>query len=833
MQHEVRHAFRRLVRAPAFTSFAVLTLAIGIGAVTAIYSVTYAVLFRPLDIRELDRVVNIYHSNPRAGGPGHYISMSWPDLVQVRVRQDVFSDVVAWSRVMQPLVRNGEFRLAIGEVVEGHYFDFVGAAPALGRTLQPPDDEAGAPMVAVLSDRMWRRDFNADPDVVGATLRLGDAALQIVGVMPASYRGVDMPNVIPTEFWAPLRTIDQLTEPGRDRWIDPEDRWVMVKARLAPGRSAGEARAQVQAIGRALDEGAPIGTAEGRVQGSPTSVRRYHVMPAADLRAHESVDAFAMPVAVAVLGAVGLVLLVACTNLANLLLARGASRTHEVAVRRALGASRTRLVGELTVDSLLLAVAGGGAGLLLSLWLMHLLSGSVAMGRGLSISVAPRLDASVLLVTLAALGVSILVFGLLPAWHSTRPALRSVLDQQTGGAVARWRSRRLLIAAQVAVSVALLVAASVFLRQMWVKALHDPGFDLERIAASQLDFAFGEYDADRTRELLHRALDELRRDPAIERAALVNRLPIYFTGSGAGRYVGPRPLVVDSPEAARAARAEGRLASALVGSADVVEALGLRLEGGRGFDEVEASSTAPVVVISRTIAQRTFGATDVVGRTIYVGTEPREIIGVVADTDWTRLGARDAGLLVEPGLPDLSRSAVLVARARRDPGIAMVNLRETLRRLDPALPVVETTTGEAIVAQEMLVEQIGSRVVAALGAFALLLALIGLSGLLSYLVASRRREIGLRMALGADRRRVVRLVLSGGLRPVVFGALVGLGAGAALSAFVGFSFYRREPFDWTGLVAVPLVLLPAAVLACYLPARRAARVDPNVALREL
>jgi predicted permease len=828
---ELRHAVRRLLAAPGFSAFAVLTLAIGIGATTAIYSVTYAVLFRPLDIRNLDEVVNIYHSSPRMGGPGHYIALSWPDIEQIRAREDVFSETVAWTRFIPSTVQHGEVRTSIGEIVEGHYFDFVGANALIGRTLQARDDAPDAPAVVVISEPVWRRDFGADPAVVGQTLALQDLTLEIVGVMPASFRGVDMPNVMPTEYWVPLGQRDRLAGvETTDHWRDPEERWLMVKGRLAEGRSVEDARSAVRAIGAALDAAMPIGREEGRASGSPASVRRYAVLPAADLHAHESVDAYAVPVGTAVLIAVGLVLLVACTNLANLLLARGARRSHEVAVRRALGASRSRIMAELATDSLLLGVLGGGAGLLLSLWLMAQLSGTLTVGR-VDIHVKPGLEPAVLLAAFASVGVSMLIFGIVPAWHATRAGLRSVLDQDTGGAVARWRGRRLLIVLQVAVSVALLVAGSVFLRQMWVKATRDPGFDLGRLAAVQIDFRYGEIDPARGAAVLRDALEAIRRDPGVAAAALVTRLPIHISGNTIQHYAGVEPLEVTASNARTSLR-EGRILNGLHGSASLFETLGLRFVQGRPFDDIETTSGAPVVVVSRTAAERVFGTTEVVGRTIYLRTEPREVIGVVEDADDYELGRRGFPWLFAPAAPDPDASNVLVARARDDPAAVLAAMRATLRRLEPMLPVVDTATGPEIIRRETLVEQIGSRVVAVLGAFAMALALAGLYGLLSYLVAGRRRELGLRIALGADRRRLVRMVIGSGLRPVMLGIVVGLIGGAGLSWFVGAFLYRGAPFDWIGLVAVPLVLVPAAAAACYLPARRAASVNPIMVLRD-
>jgi predicted permease len=828
----LRHAVRRLLAAPGFTAFAVLTLAIGIGATTAIYSVTYAVLFRPLDIRNLHEVVNVYHSNPRMGGPGHYIALSWPDIEQIRARQDVFAETVAWTRFMPSTVQDGEVRRSIGEIVEGHYFAFVGATALLGRPLQARDDAPDAPAVVVISEPVWRRDFAADPAVVGQTLPLEGLTLEIVGVMPAAFRGVDMPNIMPTEYWVPLGQRDRLFGEAEinDAWRDPEERWLMFKGRLAEGRSVEDARSAMRAIGDALDVAMPIGSDDRRATGSPTSVRRYAVIPAADLHAHESVDAYAVPVGTAVLVAVGLVLLVACTNLANLLLARGARRSHEVAVRRALGASRSRVVAELATDSLLLGVLGGVAGLLLSLWLMVQLSGTITLA-GIDIHVRPGLEPAVLLAALASVGVSILVFGIVPAWHATRAGLRSVLDQESGGAVARWRGRRLLIVAQVAVSVALLVAGSVFLRQMWVKSTRDPGFDLDRLAAVQIDFRYGELDPARAVAVLDAALEAVRRDPGVASAALATRLPIHIGGNTIQHYAGTEPTEVTSSNAGTAFR-EGRVLTGLHGSASLFEVLGLRLIAGRAFSEAEAAAGAPVVVLSRTAAQRVFGSTDVTGRTVFLRTEPREVVGVVEDVDYQDLGNRTFPWLFAPAAPDPEESNVLVVRARRDPAAVLAATRATLRRIEPLLPVVDTATGPEIIQREMLVEQIGSRVVAVLGAFAMLLALAGLYGLLSYLVAGRRRELGLRIALGADRGRLVRMVIGSGLRPVLLGVVVGLLGGAGLASFVGSFLYRGAPFDWLGLVAVPLVLVPAAAAACYLPARRAAGVDPIAVLRD-
>jgi predicted permease len=628
-------------------------------------------------------------------------------------------------------------------------------------------------------------------------------------------------------------------------WQDRESRWVLMKGRLAPGRTLDEARTEILAIGAQLDAALPIGSADRRARGAPDSVRRFAVTAASDMHAHESVDRIAVPTAQAMLIAVALVLLVACTNLANLLLARSARRQHEVAVRRALGATRAQVMATLVQDSLLVAALGGLAGLLFAAWLTTLLSGEIAIGNGLAIGIDPGLTPGVLAVAVGATSAATIVFGLVPAWHATRVGLRHLLDAQTGGAVARWRGRRWLIAAQVLVSAALLVPGALLLQQAVAKASRDPGFDLERLAAAQINYQLldrlapedASAPAAATRHRLRMAqLDgavrRLRATPVIAGAALVSRLPVYL-GTSAFVRVGDAPPEPIDPEARVPAATLRRVASATVGDAALFDVLGIRILAGAPFDETDVASQAPVAVISQATARAVFGSEAAVGRTLFAGDEPVTVVGVAADTDWASVGNRRYGAIYRPGWPDARSTLVVAARAAGDPNDALRALRDTLRDVDPELPLVEAVTGPDIAARQTLFDRIGAQIVSLLGGFALVLALTGLAGLLSYVVASRRREIGVRMALGADRRRILRLVIADGLRPVLAGGLLGLAAGAGLSYLVGAYYYRLPGIDWAGVMVVAALVAPAAALACYLPARRAAETDPNTTLREL
>jgi predicted permease len=839
--------FRRLLAAPLFTLFAVLTLTLGIGATTAIYAVAEAALFRPLDIRDVDRVANVYHHDPSRVTAGHQMALSWPDAQDIARQQTVFSDVLLWSRFNAPIVGDGSFTPLIGELVSGNYFSFAGVQPLLGRVLQPADDAAGGPCVVAISEALWRRAFGGNPGIAGEIITLGHETCLVVGVVPATFRGVDMPNVMPTAAWMPLALADRLGS-LRDAagWQDRESRWVLMKGRLAPGRTFDEARTEILAIGAQLDAALPIGSADRRARGAPDSVRRFAVTAASDMHAHESVDRLAVPTAQAVLIAVALVLLVACTNLANLLLARSTRRRHEVAVRRALGATRVQVMTTLAVDSLVVAALGGAGGLLVAAWLATLLSGRIAIGNGLAITIDPALTPGVLAVALGATTASTIVFGLIPAWHTSRAGLRHLLDAQTGGSIARWRGRRWLIAAQVLVSTALLVPGALLLQQAIAKATRDPGFDLERLAAAQINYQLldrlAPEDAEQpasveTRqrarmEQLSAVVRKLRATPGVAGATLVSRLPVYLGASALVR-IGDAPPEPIDPEAPLPASALRRVASMTTGDAALFDTLGIRILAGAPFDEADVAARAPVAVVSQTTARVVFGAEAAVGRTLFVGDEPVTVVGVAGDTDWPSVGSRRYGAVYRPGGPDARSTPVVAVRAAGDPTDMLRALRDALREADAELPVVEAVTGPEILARQTLFDRIGAQIVSLLGGFALALALTGLAGLLSYVVASRRREIGVRMALGADRRRILRLVIADGLRPVLAGGLLGLAAGAGLSYLVGAYYYRLPGIDWVGVMVVAALVAPAAAVACYLPARRAAESDPNTTLREL
>lgn len=600
---DVIHACRRLRAAPAFTLFSVLTLALWIGATTAVYSVVYAVVLRPPDIPEADRVAKLYHTDPRHGASGPMRWLSRPDYEDYRVAQTSFEFLASWQRFYLPFAANGRAELVMGEAVGGDYFSVVGAGPALGRVIQPADDAAAAPRVMVLSDALWRQWFAADPAIVGRTVKLGGETFEIVGVAPPAFRGVDLPSVVPAAAWIPMSAAP-LSDPAEIS--DREQRRVSVIGRLEPGRSMEEAQAEFRAIAQRLDAEYPIGkTIDQRFKKPYNTSRQWFLMPAANVRMHESVDALVRPLVATIMIAVGLVLLVACTNIANLVLARGVARRHETAVRLALGASRWRLVRGQLIEAALVTVAGGAAALVLAHVLMSgVLSGELHPFPGQSLYVAPEMNASVAAIVAASAILALVVFGLVPAVYGSRGSLSEAIAADGQAApIPRWRGRRGLIACQVAVSAGLVSVAALCAQQVIAVARHDSGIDLARLALVRVSIDTQRHDEAQGRWALEQMIGAARRLPGVESAALSSGFPIELGGGGG--YIGVTPEQFGAG-----------FYDFIVSTPDVFATWGVQILQGRGFDDRDTAASEPVVVLSAQLARRLFPGGSAVGQHI-------------------------------------------------------------------------------------------------------------------------------------------------------------------------------------------------------------------------
>jgi putative ABC transport system permease protein len=823
-------AVRRLRRAPAFTVFSVTTLALGIGATTAIYTVIYTVCLRPPALKDADRVVNLYHRDPAAGGGLSMMALSGPDWVDYQRAQTSLASAAAWARFRQPLVANGVSDIISGERVTGEYFAVVGFEAAVGRTLQPVDNQPAAARVIVLSDTLWRLRFAADPGIIGRIVNVGGQTFEVVGVMPSAFRGVDMPNLMPTNAWVPLLSLES---EEADLMAARDRRWLLVKGRLKPGLSLTQAFAEARAIGHGLDREHPdMAPPAGRAPG-----REWFVLPATAVRVHESVEPLIRPLAMSIMIAVGLVLLVACTNIANLMLARASGKRHERAVRLALGASWWRLGAEPLAEALLLTAMGGLLAFAVArLAMTYLLGGDVALAHGYLVQLRPEFHYSTALVGAVSTLLALVVFGVVPVLHGVRQDIREAL---AGGSFSpRWRGRRSLIVGQVAVSSGLVAVAVLCAQQIAAAVKHDSGLDLDRLAIASVDFRQIKKGEAHGRRVLDDVLRLAQRHPGVDSVALSSGLPAGVATPGA---------IVAVTDERTSGMLTGTSAAFLASTPDIFRVLAVEIVAGRGFDARDTATSEPVVVLSRAMAVRLLGAASSLGRQVYI--QPRQwagratpairtatVIGIAEDTDVGQLGSRDErGSVYVPFAQHYESAMTIAARSSSSSAAALPGeLRRLLSRVDPDVAVIQASTGRDLDGPRSLILRIGAIGSGLLGGLALLLAMVGLYGLMAETVARRTREIGIWMALGADRGRVLRTILASGLRP----ALQGLALGAAFGTLLRFAFrplfIRILPaFHPVVLVVVPVLFVGAALLASYLPARRATRVDPNVALRQL
>jgi len=831
---DLLHACRRLRRAPSFTVFSVLTLALGIGATTAIYSAVYAAILRPPDIRNVHEVANLYHSDPRGGASGlSSIAFSRADFEDYRAAQTSFEFLAAWERFRLPFSASGSSDFLMGEAVGGEYFSVVGIQPSLGRVIQPNDDVPAAPPVIVLSDTLWRTRFGADPSVVGRTIQLAGGTFEIVGVTPPAFRGVDMPNVLPTAAWIPLSVA-----PGTSTadLTDRERRGVFAKGRLKPGRTMAQAQAELMSIANRLDAAYPIGRKlDGRARRPNTVARPWFLMPAANVKMHESLDRLARPLAATIMVSVCLVLLVACTNVANLMLTRGTARRHDTAVRFALGATRWRIVREQLIEAALVTVIGGAAALgVAQILIVRILSSAVPVMPGMSVRINPELNMPVAAAALASTVLALIVFGVIPAFHASRASVRDAIAAGgQGGSLPRWRGRRALIAGQVTVSAGLVSIAVLCAQQLVAVARHDTGLDIDRLALVRVNLPSDRYDEARARRLLDELVDSARRLPHVESAALSSGFPIGMGSSRGGEV------------ALTQEQLSGGRYDFMVVTPEVFRTWGIHTLEGRTFDGRDSAGSEAVTVLTQPLARTLFPDGPAVGHQVVLRELPRAgepvsairvatVVGVVADTDFGDRGNRGGGSLYLPWTQHYQSTMAVTVRTAGDPVTLVDPLKRLVNRIDSTVPVMDAETATSLGGASSLIVRIGAAASGLLGGLALILAMAGLYGVLSESVLRRTRELGIRMALGADAHRLRRMVLADGIRPVLAGLGLGLGCGAILRVAFRPMFVRMLPaFDPIVFAVVPLAFVAAALIAAYLPARYASRVDPNVALRHL
>jgi predicted permease len=807
---DLRYALRALRRSPGFTLVAALTLALGIGANAAVYSVAGGILWRALPAREPGRLAVIF-GLPSGGG---YADFSFADYREFRAgAYDVFEDVIAYYPVSLALSDEGKNERVWGEMVSGNYFDALGLPAALGRTFLPGEAEPGAAPVAVLSDAGWRSYFAADRGVVGRTIRLGGQPFTVVGVAPRGFTGAYYVGFQPALF-VPAGTYD-LVLPGTPGALDQHGATSFrMMGRLKPGVSVDRARAAVATIAARLGRDFPATNAGV----GATALRELDARPEP-----EAARGFGFA-AGAFLGGIGLVQLVACANVANLLLARATARRREVAVRIALGATRGRLVRQLLVESALLAAAGLGLGLLLAEWLTGLLGSSLTLPTDIPFVFDFSLDAHAVGYTAGVAVLTALAFGLVPAWRASDPAVAPALKDGAPALAGRGRLRSALVVGQVAVTCVLLVGALLAVRTLRAVGDVAPGFASSGRLLASVSPQLQHYDQPRGQVFYRALLERVRALPGVRGAALADYVPLEFAAHGGSLFVEGREN-----------RPAGDPTFWNFVSPGYFDAIGTRLAGGRDFGPGDTTGAPGVVVISRALAEREWPGRLAIGRRLRIGTAdapPLTVVGVAEDVKVRQLTETPRPYLYLPLAQQYSPQATVVVHTAGDPlGLAPL-LRRTVAELDAEMPLADLKTADALLAGRALVApRIGAWFATSFGLLALALAVVGLYGVVSYTVTQRVREIGIRMALGADAARIARRVVADGLRLAGLGLAIGVPAAVALARLVRSLLFGVAPTDPTTYAVIVALLALVAAAASWLPARRAAAVDPMLALR--
>lgn len=830
---DIRYAWRWLLRSPSFTLVAVLSLGLGVGVNTAMFTLVDAVLLRPLPVANPSTLVDVFTSG--SDGEVHATS-SYPDFVDLKNDNTVFSDVIGYSLMFAPLSLGDRSRLAVGQAVTANHFDVLGIRPERGRLLKASDDEPGAPRVVVLSHRAWIRDFGGVDDVVGRLVHLRGEPYEIVGVAPASFTGV-VPLLTP-ELWLPIAhvenvepvgNIDTVPGPGRTQLERRGFRWMFLKGRLKPDVTADVAAANVRVIGARLAEAYPV-TNKGRSMSAvPTTEVRMLVPEAGGPIAAGSAGVMAV---------VGLVLLIACANVAGMLVARASSREREMSVRAAIGATRARLVQQLLVEGAAIGLAGVVVAIAVA-WAMLRVLVSIELPVG-DISFDVALNARVLMFAVGAALVAGLLASLTPALKASSLSLAQALRGPTfalrasvgkpadaaASSVRRWGLRELLVAAQVALTMVLLVVAGLLLRSLAASRGADIGFTTRGLAMVSFDTDMVRYSPERGRAFWTEAVDRGKRLPGVTHVALASpRVPFELNFSTTGFRADDRSYPADS---------RGDVLQYVSVSPGYFDALGVSLVRGRDFSQSDREGTPLVAIVNESMARKYWPDGSAVGRTITMVSANRryEIVGVVADHK-VRSVSEDATPYVHLALAQKPAAYnTLLLRTSDDAEAALDAIRRELLAMEPRLVFVNQGTMERMFAATLLPARIGSWLAAGFGALGTALAAIGLYGVVAFAVSRRSREIGIRVALGAARGDVIRMILRQGILVVAAGAIAGGVLAAVTSvvlASVLFGVSAADPIAWLTAIGV---LIAATALAHLVPARRALRIDPAVALRD-
>jgi predicted permease len=805
---DLRYGARALEKNPGFTMAAVLAIALGIGVNTGIFSVLNGAALRLLPIPAASQVVSvdqIFHGKIRRNVHGEGSLFSYPEYQEYREHNHVFSGLLAYEPFLQATLGGANPQQLFGAATSCNYFEVLGVRPAEGRAFVDTDCSGpGSHAVVVLSNNLWRTTFNGDRTVLGKSVVLNRSRFTVIGIAPPGFGGTEP---VPSAFWAPV-TMQQALEPERDFLGDANMSWLGLLGRVKDGVSLREVRADLGVIAGRIDQ-----QHAGR-----TTTLAIH---AATFLGRPEERKFVFTVGGVILVAVGLVLLIASANVANLLLARASARQREIAIRLSIGASRWQLIRQLLTESLLIALLGGATGSLLAFWSFEAITQFVLahLPHGfpqLALNMSP--DYRVLAYSMGLTVMTGLVFGLVPALHATRPDLGTAIKEDNLGVAGRSGFlRSTLVGLQMAVCMILLIAAGLLMRGLYSAQTIDPGFEMANVTEAAFDLGSQGYSEERANAFERSMMERAGALPGVDAVAEGSEAPLSDNHSGTS-FLLP-------------GETEGRQMEFNRVSPGFFSLLGIPIVRGRDFTAAEARAEAAEIIVTEFTARTLWRGQDPIGKVLREsGGAERVVIGVVKDAQVSHLGETDSVYAYLPAGPKEQVKMILLVHSAGGYESVAKGIREATHVLDPEL-VVDVTKLE----DNLEIWRTPSRIVAALsgalGTLALLLASIGVYGVVSYGVSRRIREIGIRMTLGADGRDVMGLLLRQAMRPVLIGAAVGVAGCAAVSQILSKVLYGIGSHDPIAFIGVPVFLLAIALLASYIPARRATRVDPVVALR--
>lgn len=798
------YVLRTLLRSPGFTAVVVITLALGIGANTAIYSLLDAVVLRPLPVQEPERLVEVE------------MSWSYPDYVDFQRRSGVFLELAAFAtRDEMRLGKGGSVDLIAGSLVSTNFFRALGIQPAAGRFFGP--DDARQP-VAVIGYDLWQREFDGDPGIVGRTVTLNDQDLTVIGVAPRRFHGTSLSSN--PQVWMPLQVAPQMAPgPMASQQLTARDfTWLRLIGRLKPGVAPEQAQTALNLLNQQLLKEYPDVYREGEVHLLSITTT------ALGLKSEEALRKFIWILALMV----GFVLLVACANVAGLQLARATRSRKELALRLALGARRRHLVSQLLLESLLLAVAGGLAGLLIAKTILRLIGSFELPGRIVVGTLGLGVDWQVLGFTLLLSAVVGVLFGLVPAIQASRPDLVTILkDQVPAQSSSKARLRNAFVVVQLAFCLVLLIGGGLFVKSLRYALTSNVGFDPDRVAFVSVNLRLQEYETAQADTFYRQAVERVRSLPGVEAASWANLMPF-------------RRARVEELTVQGHAPAEGEDSSVMINYVmpDYFKAMGLAVLRGRTLTGQDGPGAVPVVLINETLAKRYWSGRDPVGQRVSItgGESWAEVAGVVEDSKYRSLSEEPTTYMYLPLLQNMETAGLdemnLVVRTA-NPVQVVPALRRELAQLDSDLPVLRARTLREQMGDVLMPQRMGATLLGGFSLLAVVLAVVGIYGLLSYLVSLRTHEIGVRMALGAPRREILRMMLRRSLFPVALGIVAGLLIAYWATRLITGFLYGVTSLDPQTFVLTAVLLSLVSLVACYLPALRASRVSPTVALKRL